>query len=312
MKKAEVKKGEKTDKQEGKENKKGRGKKIGIILGVVLGVLIMVGGGYMVLKREIVETEELVVVQEGKEFSRVFTEYIQGRLEATELFQEEFRKLEDEEIVEKLAELKDTFSGVAKEVATKYQGTEFEEMAEIMKNDTTVYLKEVRELRQVLTGSGVSADKQVELLKITQENEELLRSAVYLAESAFPEGASGLGGKGVMIVQGEMLTEVGGGVMNVFVGNTEKKVVAVSTDDYSETVKTIRAEKALVFSGGEVRKIGEGVKNELVTGKLKVVTVQEMSGGEAKLEKRLISLLGETTWSLAPKLEARGIMGLTE
>ena len=314
---------EKTEKKrtEGKksadEEKPGK-KKVGLIIGIVVGVLAILGGGWfgvqMLLRREVVETEELVVIPEGQEFYKVFSDYVQGRLKATNLFGQEFRTLTEEETLEKLAELKDVFSGVSKGVATKYKGTEFEGIAEIMKNDATVYLKEIRELRQVLTGDGASADKQAEFLKIVQTNEEALRSAIYRAGSAFPEGASGLGAKGVMIYQGEMMVEAGGGVMNVFVGEDSGSgsVVAVSTDDYVETVKTIRAEGALGFYGGGVIKIGEGVKNELVVGKLKYVSVTEMSGGEGKLTKRLISLFGETTWSLAPKLEERGIGGLTE
>ena len=311
-----MKKVEKTEKAEESEKSKKSKKKIGIIAGVILGVLAVAGGGWIgvrtFLKREIVQTEELSLIKEGTEFYGTFRSYIRGRLVAAELFGREFRNLTDEEILEKLTEVKDVFSGVSRDVTTGYKGTEFEEMTEIMKNDATVYLKEVREVRQALTKTGEREDKQVELMKVVEENEGALRSAVFKAECAFPDGASGLERKGVLIFRGEMMVEVGGGVMNVFVGDAEKETVAVSTDDYEETVKTIRSEKAFGFYGGGVVRIGEGVKSELVLGKLKYIFVTGELDEGGKLEKRLVSLLGETTWSLDPKLEARGMAGLTK
>lgn len=310
MKKAAKEKEQKEIKNgKNKNENKNKNKKLGVIVGIVSVVMIVVGGGWMGVRmfarRELVETNELVTVPGGPGFSNVFKEYIDGRLMATELFGTKFRTLESEETLEELAEIKDIFSDISREVA-EYNGTGFKGVTEIMRNDATVYLKEIRELRQILTGTETDADKQAKFMKVVQESEEALRSAIYLAEEAFPEGKSRLGGVGVIIFQGEMMVEVGGGVMNVFVGNETDKVVAVSTDDYAENVKTIRSEEGFGFLDEEVIRIGSGVKDEMVDGKLKVIESKD-----GKIEKRLISLLGESTWSLAPKLEERGIVGLT-
>lgn len=292
------------------EKKRKIGVFVAIILGIVLAVLGVVFGVKAVAGRTIVEETEAIQAEKSEEFLKYFRGFVGSRLRAANLFGYSFREKSNEEILGELGELKDGFSMVSRGVAEELKGTEFVEIGEIMEHDATLYLKTVRELRAVMTKEfSNEADRQAEFLKLAQASDEAFRSEIYVAEAAFEEGTGGLGGKAVTIFQGEMVMEVGGGVMNVFVGDFERGVTAVTGDDFSSgEVKTIRGEKEFLVGGGEIYKIGEGVKNELVEGKLNVVEIKKE--GEAKVVRRKIGLAGKTTWSLVEELKAEGTEGL--
>lgn len=297
------------------EKKAGKKKgKAGKVIAIVAGILVVLGaGGYFLkgyLTRTVAETETVAVAEDMKEFSGFYKEYVLNRLKITELGSYTFRTLSKEEILSQLSALKDGFSRISRGMNDVHEGSEYKEMAEILKNDATVFLKEIRELRAVMTEEfGNEADRQAKFMTIVSENENMLRSGIYLSPSAFEEGRGGLASEGVMIFRGEGITEVGGGVMNIFVGDVEKGAVAVVASDFSETVRTIRAEKLFGWTGGSLVKIGTGVKAEIEVGKLNEIKA-EVKGGEATVARRKVDLRFKTTWDLTEELGSEaGVVG---
>ena len=198
----------------------------------------------MILTKTTVVTETVKLADDARGFSNYFKEYLTDRVEAEELFSYMFREIDNEKILNKLTELKDGFSKVSRGVAGNYTKSEYKEMAEVMKADADAYLAMVRELRAIMTESyAEEGDRQLAFMRKVEEMSGSLRSAVYIARAAFGEVVSGFSSKGVLAFDGSAMVEVGGGVANVFLGDAENAVVAVSTDDLDGTVKAIDAKK---------------------------------------------------------------------
>ena len=308
-KKAEAEKKEKKE----KEKKEKKSKKGLVIFLVVLAVLI--GGAFaakVFLTRTTVKTETVKLADDARGFSNYFKEYLADRAEAEELLSFSFRELTNEQILDKLAELKDGFSKVSRGMSGNYNKSEYKEMAEVMKADADAYLSMVRELRAIMTGAySNDGDRQLAFMRKVEEMSESLRSAVYIARTAFTEDVSGFSSKGVLAFNGNAMVEVGGGVANIFLGDTENVVVAVSTDDLDGTVKAIEAKKLYGYTSARVVEIGESLKGELESGWFKWMKA-EVGSKEANIETTRISMVMKNMWSMDEELKAQGIKGLVE
>ena len=309
---AEPEKKEEKGKKE-KEKKEKKSKK-GLIIFLVA-LVVIVGGLFaakMILTKTTVVTETVKLADDARGFSNYFKEYLTDRVEAEELFSYTFRELDNEKILNKLTELKDGFSKVSRGVAGNYTKSEDKEMAEVMKADADAYLAMVRELRAIMTESyAEEGDRQLAFMRKVEEMSGSLRSAVYIARAAFGEDVSGFSSKGVLVFDGSAMVEVGGGVANVFLGDAENAVVAVSTDDLDGTVKAIDAKKLYGYVGSRVVKIGESLKSELESGWFKQVKA-EVGNTEVKVEKTKISMVMKNVWSMDEELKAQGVKGLVE
>lgn len=309
---AEPEKKEEKGKKE-KEKKEKKSKK-GLIIFLVA-LVVIVGGLFaakMILTKTTVVTETVKLADDARGFSNYFKEYLTDRVEAEELFSYTFRELDNEKILNKLTELKDGFSKVSRGVAGNYTKSEYKEMAEVMKADADAYLAMVRELRAIMTESyAEEGDRQLAFMRKVEEMSGSLRSAVYIARAAFGEDVSGFSSKGVLVFDGSAMVEVGGGVANVFLGDAENAVVAVSTDDLDGTVKAIDAKKLYGYVGSRVVKIGESLKSELESGWFKQVKA-EVGNTEVKVEKTKISMVMKNVWSMDEELKAQGVKGLVE
>ncbi|MBQ3294487.1 hypothetical protein IJG98_02050 [Candidatus Saccharibacteria bacterium] len=309
---AEPEKKEEKGKKE-KEKKEKKSKK-GLIIFLVA-LVVIVGGLFaakMILTKTTVVTETVKLADDARGFSNYFKEYLTDRVEAEELFSYMFREIDNEKILNKLTELKDGFSKVSRGVAGNYTKSEYKEMAEVMKADADAYLAMVRELRAIMTESyAEEGDRQLAFMRKVEEMSGSLRSAVYIARAAFGEDVSGFSSKGVLAFDGSAMVEVGGGVANVFLGDAENAVVAVSTDDLDGTVKAIDAKKLYGYVGSRVVEIGGSLKSELESGWFKQVKA-EVGNTEVKVEKTKISMVMKNVWSMDEELKAQGVKGLVE
>ena len=123
---------EKKEKEE-KEEKPKKSKK-GLVIFLVA-LVILVGGAFaakMILTKTSVATETVKLADDARGFSNYFKEYLTDRAEAEQLFSYSFRELKNEEILNKLTELKDGFSKVSRGVAGNYGKSEDKELAEVM------------------------------------------------------------------------------------------------------------------------------------------------------------------------------------
>lgn len=295
------------------KEKNRRGKKI---LGVFLGILIIlgVGGvlGYKFSTRTKVTTEIIEIAEDEEGFSDYFKEYVANRAEVDNLFTYTFRDLTNEEILDKLSEIKEGLGKVSRGMNEVDGDSEYAEMAEIMKSDATKLLSTIRELRAVMVKEyGSDGDKQLAFMERAQMGENELRSQLYLSRAAFTKETGGLSSKGIVILQGEILAEVGGGVMNVFLGDFEDGVTGVTTDDFAETAKTIEANKMFGLVNEDLVKIGTGVKNELEIGKINIINVQ-IAEKKATITRMKMSLAGKATWNFKQELEEQGFLGLVK
>ena len=312
----ETKLEEKKLESKGRKPEKSEKKKKSIIGPLIaLGILVFTIGGLatakIILTQTTVATESVELSSDARGFSNYFKEYLFDRAKAEKLFSFSFRNISNEEILTELAELKDGFSRVSQGIGT-YKTGDYKEMAEIMGADATTYLSAIRELRGVMTASfGEEGDRQLAFIRKVEETTSGLRSALYIAPAAFSGDVSGLSSKGVLIFQGDAFAEVGGGVMNIFVGDVTKKVTAVSTEDMGEVIKRIEASGLFGYTGTRMVKIGEGLEKELEGGWVKNVKA-EVGDEDVKVTRTRISLVMENLWSLDEKLKAQGINGLVE
>ncbi|MBQ6320936.1 hypothetical protein IJI17_01795 [Candidatus Saccharibacteria bacterium] len=290
-------------------------RKTGLIVGLVAGLVVLMGGGMVGIRlyfgRTVEMTETVEVSEDTRSFSGFFKEYLANRVAADNLLGYQFREMTNTEILSKLTELKDGFAKVSRGMNGFEEGSEFFEMAEVMKADATEYLTLVRALRAVETEEyAEESDRQVAFIKAVDEEKEKLRSRLYIARSAFADDPGGLTGKDIVMFKGVALVEVGGGVMNVFAGNTENNVVALTGADLaSGAVKTIAAEKLYGYTNARIVKLGTGLKDELETGKLTTLEV-ELGTSEAKITRRKIGLMGKTVWKLDEVTERFGAEAL--
>ena len=304
----------KKDKKED-EVEKPKKKKSGKVFLVILLILLLIGGGGFaaktILTRTTKTTETVKLAEDVRGFSNYFKEYLLGRVRAEKLFSYSFRSLTNEEILNELIELKDGFSKVSRGVNSAYRNSEYKEMTEVMENDSTIYLAAVRELRTVMTDGDYSdnGDRQLAFMKKVEETTKDLRSALYTAGEAFTEDASGLSSKGVILFEGVALAEVGGGVMNILVGDPAVPVTAVTTDDMEGTVKTIEASGLYGYVGSRVVKLGEGIGAVLNEGWVKQIKA-EVKANEAVLTTTNVSLVMKNVWGLDEELKGQGIKGL--
>ena len=313
----EIKKSERT-----KELKKS--KKTGIVVGIILGVIICLGvGGFFlskVLLRPQVFTEAVSIEKNSGVFSEYFKEYLINRLRYENLTNYTFRELSTDEMLAELATIKDGFGRVSRGVGTNYKDTEFSGMAEIMVSDSTIFLKKIRELRASLTGNyAEEADRQLAFMKIVEEGEEEIRSAVFMAWGAYTESRGKIARDGVLILEGDALVEVGGGVMNILVGNFEDNVTAVSTGGLGGEIKRINTEDLFGYTKGKLIEMGEtlskqvssqsrGLKDVMPGGKLVEVGL-EVKGNEAEMKTTVVPLFGKSTWTLE---EEDGMTGIVD
>ncbi|MBQ7802295.1 hypothetical protein IJ380_00280 [Candidatus Saccharibacteria bacterium] len=314
VKKPEAKKTEKVEKPEKVEKK--TKKKTGKILGILFAVLVVLGGagyfGYQYLTRTTKTTETVEMPEDARVFSNFFKEYLADRIQVTNLFEYRFRELSNAEILDELTELKDGLSKVSRGMNGFGEDSEYAEIVEILKNDATIYLRLIRELRGVMTVEFADeADRQLEFIKLTEKSSEELRSGLYLSRAAFGEETSGIGMEGILIFEGTALVEVGGGVMNVFVGDVEENVTALTSGDFSGAVKTIDAKKLFGYANSRLIKIGEGVKNELEIGKIKRISVA-FEAGEVEVKRESIFSAGKNTWDFSGENEIKGVLKVEE
>lgn len=294
-----------------KEKKKS---KAGLVIGIIAGVAVLAVGGFFGVKTYFAKTTETVesveISEDTRSFSGFFKEYLADRVAADNLFGYQFRELTSAETLDKLTELKDGFSKVSRGMNGFEEG-EFKELAAVMKSDATEYLALVRTLRAVETGEYASeADRQVAFIKAVDEGQENLRSKLYISRSAFVDDPGGLGNRSILIFKGTALAEVGGGVMNIFVGNIENNIVALTGEDFeSGAVKAIAAEKLYGFVNTRVVKFGMGVKNELEKDKLTAVNI-ELGTSDAKVTRKKVGLFGKTVWKLEEVTEEYGAEAL--
>ena len=249
------KKEEKAEKPEKKEKKS----KKGLVIFLVA-LVVIVGGLFaakVVLTKTTVTTETVKLAEDARGFSNYFKEYLTDRVEAEELMGYEFRNMNSEEILRELSSLKDGFSKVSRGVGS-YKTGEYKELAEVMEADAATYLSAMRELRAIMTASyAEEGDRQLAFMRKVEEVTPELRSALYLATAAYEEDVSGFSSKSVLVFEGTVMMEAGGGVANIFLGDFADLVVAVSSDDMDETVKPIDAKKLYGSVGSRVVEIGK-------------------------------------------------------
>lgn len=305
-KKVEKKKGE-------KQKNKGGKWKIALIFGILL-ILVGVGGffAYKYLKREQVTTETVKIETDSKEFSGYFKTYLSSRLAFERLTEYGFREMSTEEILDELSDIKDGFSKASKGVTDSYKGSEFEEIAEIINSDAAVFTKIIRELRRIESGNYTDeADRQLDFMKASTADEESLRSALCLARGALGSESEGINGEAILIFEGDVMVEVGGGVMNVLVGDLEQNVTAIGANDLNGIIRRINSDKLFGLYEGELIQIGKGLREEVETGKLTEIKVEKKQG-EAEVITTRIPVIGESTWGLKTRLNEEGIKGLIE
>lgn len=302
--------GKKLKKSEKNEKKSKKGLVIFLVMLVVL-----VGGGFaakIFLTKTTVTMETMTMADDVRGFSNYFREYLENRVEAEELLSYNFRKLKSEEILEKLGELKDGFSKVSRGVGGNYTKSAYKEIAEVMRTDADVYLSMIRELRAIMTESySEEGDRQLAFMRKAEEESKKIRSALYVARAAFTEDVSGFSSKGILAFNGKIMIEVGGGVANIFLGDFERNVVAVSTDDLAGAIKTIGAKKLYGYENSRLIEIGESISKELESGWFKWVEVK-LGNTEAEVKKTRISVVMKNVWGMSEELKAQGIEGLIE
>ncbi|MBQ1528546.1 hypothetical protein IIZ77_02785 [Candidatus Saccharibacteria bacterium] len=310
VEKTPEKKSEKEEKTE-EEPKKKKGGKVFLIILLIL--LVLGGGGFAVktiLTRTTVTTETVKMADDARGLSNYFKEYLLDRIKAERLFSYSFRNLSNDEILSELTVLKDGFAKVSRGVNSAYKNSEYKELADVMESDSTLYLAAVRELRTVMTGAyDNDGDRQLAFMRKVEETTKDLRSALYMSSSAFTEDVSGLSSKGVILFSGVALAEVGGGVMNILVGDLATPVVAVTTDDMDKTIKSIDAKGLYGYVGSRVVKLGDGLSATLDEGWVKNIKA-EVKTSEAILTTTKISLVMKNVWGMDEELKGQGIKGL--
>lgn len=290
--------------EEAKEKKSGKG-----WIALIIALVLLVGGAFAaktILTKTSVKNETVKVSDDARGFSNYFKEYLIDRIEIEKIINTEFEKIDKSEVLGRLTSLKDGFSKVARGTSGNYAKSIYTQMATVMESDASMCLTFVRELRGILTDDDKATfDKKVAEIK------EGFRSALYVKRAAFTGEETGLSSKGVVAFEGGAMIEAGGGVMNIFVGNFQDGVVAVSSDDFDERVKAIDAEKLYGYNGVRVIEIGESLDSELESGWFKNIKL-EIGSLEAKKTLTKVSLVLKSMSGVEEELRNMGIKGLVE
>ncbi len=289
------------------EKKKDKGKGKGWIALII--ILVLFAGGAFVAKSILLKTttenETVKVSDDARGFSNYFKEYLADRIEIEKIISTEYDKLDKNEALSKLSSLKDGFSKVARGTSGNYIKSVYAEMATVMENDASLCLTLVRELRSILNDDDKKAFEE----KVA-ETKEGLRSALYVARAAFKGDVTGLSSKGVVAFEGGAMVEAGGGVMNIFVGDFQDGIVAVSSD-MMEDAKSIEAEKLYGYNGIRVIVIGDSMASELESGWFKNIKL-EIGSLEAKMTKTKVSFVLKSLSNVEDELKGMEIKGLVE
>lgn len=300
--KKSLKKKEKEETPE-EETKKGKG-----WIALIIVVVLLVGGAFAaktILLKTSTKTETVKVSDDARGFSNYFKEYLADRIGIERIINTEYDKLNKNETLNELSDLKDGFSKVARGTSGNYVKSIYTEMATVMEKDASLCLTLVRELRSILNDD----DKKAFNDKVA-EAKEGLRSALYVARAAFKNDVAGLSSKGVVAFEGGAMIEAGGGVMNIFVGDFQNSVVAVSSD-MMEEAKSIEAEKLYGYNGVRVITIGDSMTSELESGWFKNIKL-EVGSLEAKMTKTKVSFVLKSLNSVEDELKGMEIKGLVE
>ena len=300
-------------KKEQKTKKEKRNFKGVIFLLVIL--VLLAGGGIVakkILTKTTVVTETVKLPDDVRGISNYFKEYLLDRVKIEKLFKYDLNELSSDKVLAQLTDLKEGFSKVSRGVSGNYRTGEYKELAEVMEADAATCLTAVRELKLVLTASYKSKEEQATALaEKAEETLKDLRSALYLSTAAFAGDVPGFSSKGVIVFGGPALVEVGGGVMNVLLGDFENKFVAVSTDQVGDVVKLIDGVGLFGYSSTRLVKLGDSLNGELEAGWLKHIKA-DVSRTEVKLTQTRISTVLKNVWGMEEELEAQGIQGLVD
>lgn len=298
-----------TEETEGVEEKKS--KKGWIVFIVIL--ILLAGGGFaakMFLTKTTVQTETVKLADEARGISNYFKEYLVDRVKAEELFKYSYKTLEKGKVLDVLSGLKDGFSKVSRGVTGNYKSGEYKEIAEVMSSDASVYLTAVRELRSIMTGDYPNEEAmKAAFAEKVEEAAKDLRSALYVSKRAFYGDVSGFSSKGALIFDGQVMAEVGGGVMNIVFGDFDEKLVAVSTEQMGEEIKLIDAVKLYGYTSTRLISIGTSLNGELGSGWVKHVKA-DVSRTEVKMTQTRISTVMKNVKGMDEELKAQGINGL--
>ena len=307
--KAKTKKKEKKKEKEEKEEKSSKKGWVALVLALV----VLLGGGYvakMFLTKTTVDTEKVKLADDARGISNYFKEYLLDRVKAEDLFKYNASKYTNEEVLTKLTDLKDGFSKVSRGVTGNYASSEYKELAEVMEADASMYLTAVRELRSIMTaGFSSEGERREAFTKKIEESTKELRSALYVATSAFDGDVPGFSSKGALIFDGPVIVEVGGGVMNILLGDFDEKLTAVSMDRIGEDVKLIDAAKLYGYASTRLVNLGVSLNGEMESGWVKYVEA-DVSRTEVELTKTRISTVMKNVWNMNEELEGQGIKGL--
>ena len=300
------------DEEDEEEELKGKVWKKVIVIVVVLGILG--AGGYFVksfLTKTTVVTETVQLSTDARGFSNYFKEYLSDRIKAEVLFNHTYKESSTDVILSELSSLKDGFSKVSRGVGDNYKTSDYKELAEVMASDSLIYLSAVRELRNVMTdGYETLEERQKAFENKVKETTQGLRSAFYDAQSGFEGDVSGLSSKGVIMFNGGVLVEVGGGVMNIMLGDFDISMTVVTTDDMEETVKSIEAQKLYGYASSRLVKIGEGLGAMLEPGWVKNIKL-DVRSRDAEITTTKISLVMKNASGVNDELKGQGIEGFS-
>lgn len=297
--------------EEAEEIEEKKSKKGWIVFVVIL--ILLAGGGFaakMLLTKTTVQVDTVELADGARGISNYFKEYLVDRVKAEELFKYSYKTLKKDKVLDELSDLKEGFSKVSRGVAGNYKSGEYKEIAEVMSSDASVYLTAVRELRSIMTSDYSSEDKmQSAFVKKVEEVTKDLRSALCVSKRAFYGDVSGFSSKGALIFEGQVMVEVGGGVMNIVFGDYDEKLVAVSTGQMGEEIKLIDAVKLYGYTSTRLINIGTSLSSEMESGWVKHVKA-DVSRTEVKLTRTRISTVMKSAKNMDEELKTQGINGL--
>ncbi|MBR5389376.1 hypothetical protein IK146_02345 [Candidatus Saccharibacteria bacterium] len=303
----------KKDEQEDLKEPKKKNAKTWIILLVL--VILIGGGGFAaktILTRTTVGEESAKLADDARGFSNYFKIYLTNRVRAEELLKYSFKELANEQIVAELSDLKEGFSKVLNGLSGNYGTSEYKELAEVLEADAQTYLTAVRELRSVMTsGFGSEDECRAAFAKKVEETTGELRSALYIATRAFDGDVAGFSSKSVLIFHGSVLVEVGGGVMNILLGDFDGLYVSISSVQMSENIKLIDAQKLYGYASTRLFRIGTSLNGILESGWLKDIRA-DVSRTDVKLTTTRISMVMKNVRGLDEELQEQGIKGLID
>ena len=281
---------------------------------VLLILIIVLGGGAFaaktILTKTTIEEESSKLSDDARGFSNYFKTYLTNRVRAEELLKYGFKELTNEQIAVELSDLKEGFSKVLNGLSGNYGTSEYKELAEVLEADALTYLTAVRELKSVMaSGFGSEDESRAAFGQKAEEATKDLRSALYIATRAFDGDVAGFSSKSVLIFHGSILVEVGGGVMNILLGDFDNLYVSVSNAQIGEAIKLIDAQKLYGYASTRLFRVGTSLNDTLESGWVKDVRA-DVSRTDVKLTTTRISMVMKNVWGLDEELQVQGIKGL--